>query len=192
MRALVIVALSVLSLPALARPARADSWRVSADVDLNTVAELGGSLWVTVKPPAAPHWSFGAGGFYTGVPSVFVELDSRNDDEGWDVRPRGVLGFAHYYFKGAERGFFVGAYSGYVRIRYTREGMAGNATIGHVTFEPHAGYQWFPFAHGFYVQPWLGFAILAKTDGSGSVGDETYAELPIVPLYGLNVGYELR
>jgi hypothetical protein len=164
--------------------------RVGADVDLNTVAELGGSLWVTAKPDATPRWRFGAGGFFTGVPSVFVDLDARNKGEGWTVRPRGVLAFAEWYPDRSARGFYVGAYVGWVRIQYTRDAMAGVAAVDHASFEPHVGYQWYPFASGFYVQPWLGFAILPKTGGSSTVGDQTYAERPIVPLYGLNVGYE--
>jgi hypothetical protein len=176
----------------LASTARADSWRVSADVDLNTVAELGGSLWIAVKPPATPQWRFGGGGFFTGVPRVFVDLDERNRDEGWVVLPRGALAFVEWFPRGDARGFYIGAYAGYVRFRYTRDDMLGDAAVGHVTFEPHVGYQWFPFANGAYIQPWIGFAAVLRTDGSATVGDQAYAELPVVPLYGVNLGYELR
>jgi len=169
-----------------------EHWHLALDIDLNTIAELGGAGWLMVKPPSAPHWRFGAGGFFTGVPGVFVDLDGRNAHEGWNVRPRGILGFVDWYPSSGAPGFYVGAYFGYVAIRYTRDAMAGAATIDHVSFEPHVGYQWFPSSTGFYVQPWLGVAILAKTGGDSAVGDQTYAERSLVPLYGLNVGYELR
>lgn len=74
-------------------------------------------------------------------------------------------------------------------MRYTRADIPDEAArVDHVSVEPRVGYQWFPFGRGFYVEPWIGAAIFVTSRGSSEIGDDRYEQIPIVPLYGANLG----
>ena len=168
-------------------------WRVSVDTDPSTFAFSGFSGWAMAKPAGTQHVRVGVGGFGLEFPSFLVPHLNRSSEDGWALEVRAVMGFAGYMF-GDRKGFYVGAYAGYLNSRHRRDDMPGVADQHNVTILPTAGYQWFPFSRGAlrgaYVQPWVGATIWIPAGGTSTLGTHTFKDPHVIPLAALHLGYE--
>ncbi|HEY4178696.1 MAG TPA: hypothetical protein VGM90_17740 [Kofleriaceae bacterium] len=168
-------------------------WRVSIDTDPTTFPLGGFSGWAMVKPAGMQHLRVGAGGFGLDFPSFLVPTLNGNDEDGWNLGVRAVMAFAGYQF-GERRGLYVGAYSGYLQSRHTRDDMPGTAVRDNITVLPTVGYQWFPVHHGaltgLYLQPWAGATIWFPVGGTTKLGTHEFKDPHVIPIAALHVGYE--
>jgi hypothetical protein len=171
----------------------ATPWRVSLDTDPSTFAFSGFSGWAMAKPAGTHHLRVGVGGFGLDFPSFLVPTLNRAGGDGWNLSVRAVMGFAGYQL-GDRKGFYVGAYTGYLESRHTRGDVMGTADRHNVTVLPCAGYQWFPFASGAlkgaYVQPWVGATIWIPVGGTTTLGGHTFKDPYVIPLAAAHLGYE--
>lgn len=187
--------LACIALLALATPARAETpWRVSIDTDPTTFPLGGFSGWLMAKPAGTSHLRVGVGGFGIDFPSFLVpHLDRGTGEDGWGLTVRAAMGFASYQF-GDRRGWYIGAYSGYLVSRHTREDTMGVADRDNITVLPAVGYQWFPFhdgaLKGVYVQPWAGATIWIPVGGTSTLGGKTFKDPFVIPLAAAHVGFE--
>ena len=186
----------MLLLAAIATSAHAESapWRFSLDSDPTTFAVHGYSAWLMAKPASLHHARFGVGVFGIQFPSfVTPYLDRSDDDDGWTLKARAVMGFAGYQL-GDRKGLYIGAYSGYLQSRHTRDDVMGTADRDNVTVLPTIGYQWFPFhagaLRGAYVQPWAGATIWIPVGGTSTLGGREFKDPYVIPLVAAHVGYE--
>jgi hypothetical protein len=190
MQKLAIAIVLSLSAPALADEA---PWRVSLDTDPTTFPLHGFSGWLMAKPAGLHHLRFGVGGFGLQFPSFLVPVLDRTGEHDWGFSVRGAMGFASYQF-GDRRGWYVGAYAGYLQTLHTRDDMPGTATQDNLDLLACVGYQWFPFhgsLAGVYVQPWAGVISWAKIGGSSTLGTHEFKDPYAIPIAAVHVGFEL-
>jgi hypothetical protein len=179
-----------------AAPAAANDaapWRVSLDTDPTTFLFDGFSGWAMAKPPGLHHLRVGLGGFGLAFPSFLVLRLNRSGEDGWALRVRAVMGFVGYQ-AGDRKGFYLGAYAGYLESRHTRSDVMGTADRHNVTVLPCVGYQWFPFSagvlQGAYLQPWAGATIWIPVGGTAALGAHTFKDPYVIPIAAAHVGYE--
>jgi hypothetical protein len=190
------------TLLAYATPAAADDaavhaeaapLRISIDSDPSTFVFGGFSGWAMAKLPGVHHVRVGAGGFGLDFPSLLVPHLNRTGEDGWGLSVRAVMGFAGYQ-AGDRKGFYVGAYTGYLESRHTRSDTMGTADRHNITILPCVGYQWFPFGSGAlkgaYLQPWAGATIWIPVGGTTTLGGHTFKDPYVIPIAAAHVGYE--
>jgi hypothetical protein len=186
---LIVVAVTLASSVAVAD----DKTRISVDTDPSTFLFSGYSFWAMAKPAHTDHLRVGVGGFGLDFPSFIVPTLNRSGEDGWDLSVRAVMGFAGYQF-GNRRGFYVGAYSGYLESRHRRDDTMGVADRHNITLLPTAGYQWFPFStgalKGAYLQPWIGATIWIPVGGTTKLGTHEFKDPHVIPLAAFHIGYE--
>jgi hypothetical protein len=174
-----------------AEPLRAPEpthWSAEADVlgVVSMVAGNGYSLHLNVKPAATPHLRFGLSVYQFELPTFAIS----SENAGWSFGSTSVAADVHVYLAENRRGWFAGAYLGYERPKFGRDG----ATVQTNRFEaiPHVGYQWFPVTgSGFFVTPWIGARINVVEAGTPTLGDRTYHDPRVQPFGTIHVGFEL-
>ena len=179
-----------------ASPAHADDRadhrvRVFSELDPLTFANLGYGVQVGIRHPALRGLRLAVASFSLHVPDVIAQLGG-NDGFDLRVRPSAAL-YALYYFAPPGRdGLAIGGSLRYLRPRYQHEDVPGaEVTVGEVSPEVIVGYQWHPLHNGFYLQPWFALGVVVAHDGEPTVGAHTYDELPVIPFFTVNVGWEL-
>ena len=130
--------------------------------------------------------------FSVDVPDFLAELGG-NDGFHLDVRPLSGGIYALYYFAPpGHDGLTVGASVRYLRLRFSHDDESASTDVRQISPEAIVGYQWHPFANGFYVQPWLALGVVAWRSGDATVGTHAYDEMPISVFFTANLGYEHR
>ena len=187
---LVLVAMFVSS---RARAEDLAPWRISVESDPSAFAFDGFSAWAMAKPAGTHHLRVGAGGLGIDFPSFLVPHLDRTGETGWGLGIRAVMGFAGYQF-GDRRGFYVGAYSGYLQANHTRSDTMGTASRDIITVLPTVGYQWFPFHRGAlanaYLEPWAGATVWFPVGGTSTLGGHTFKDPYLIPIGAVHLGYE--
>ena len=149
----------LLLLPLLSAPVRAqDQGRFAAEIDPATFAMNGYSAHARIALGKDSKWELGAGVYGLDFPKAMIGLDSRNRDQGWDVRLKFGAGlFLDRYLSADRRGPFAGVQvaSQQYRLRNARLGP-GESRYTNLLVMPRVGYLWKPGSAGFYVMPWLG------------------------------------
>ena len=176
-----------------AKPADISTWKISIDTDPSTFAFSGFSGWVMAKPAHTRHLRIGVGGFGLEFPSFLTPHLNGTGEDGWTLDVRAVMGFGGYMF-GDRGGLYIGAYSGYLQSRHSRDDMLGVATKDNITVLPTIGYQWFPFhdgaLKGAYLQPWAGATVWIPVGGTTTLGTQTFKDPHVIPLAAFHLGYE--
>ncbi|MCB9559189.1 MAG: hypothetical protein H6709_24305 [Kofleriaceae bacterium] len=181
---------AALAVTAATRPAAADP-AAMVETDPATFALGGFAAHLRVRP-GPRHLVVGAGAYALDLPALLVDARAANRDAGWQVRLTGAAGFVDHYLAAAPRGWFVGVEVAVQRYRYRNDDVPGmEAATVDLLVMPRAGYQWRPFAAGFYVLPWLGLGYAAEVAGDRRVGDREYAASPVVPYAAVHLGWEL-
>ena len=179
---------------ALSLPSRAhadERVRLFAELDPLTFANAGYGSQLGIRHPALRGVRIAVASFSLHVPDVVSQLGG-NDGFDLRVRPSAALYVLYYFSPPGRGGFAVGGSLRYLRLRYRHDDVAGEeANVGELSPEAILAYQWHPFKNGFYVQPWVALGVALSHDGKAVVGPHTYNELPVIPFFTVNVGWEL-
>ncbi len=172
---------------ALATGAAADPPQLHVEADPLPLIRGGYGLQVGVRPAGSP-WRIAVASFALDVPDPAVQVGG-NDGFHLRVRPSAAI-YVLRYFPGRD-GWLVGGALRYLRLRYTHDDAPGaRGDLSTVSPELIAGYHWHPTRAGFYVQPWVGLAVLAWTSADAAVDGRAYDGLPIQPFATVNLGWE--
>lgn len=166
---------------------------LSVETDPATFAFGGYALHLRGAPAASSHWVFGLGAYAMNFPNLFVDVNPKNRDEGWEVRlQRGWGFFTEYYFDPRRRGWYVGGQLAAQRFHVRNEAAPDEkGRFTNVLIMGQAGYRWYPFAsHTLYVQPWAGLGYTSPVSGDRRAGGERYDVAPIIPFLTVHLGYE--
>jgi hypothetical protein len=107
---LVILWITTVSASAQTKQSHEKRTRFSLEIDPATFVFKGYSAHLRVQPKSSNHMLYGLGIYAMDMPSFFVDINSNNANEGWNVRiDRGVGLFGEYHFTEVNKKFFVGA-----------------------------------------------------------------------------------
>ena len=167
------------------------SSRLSFEIDPITFLYKGYSFHVRYQPMFDQRLLIGGGTYALDLPQQYVNLNSLNRDEGWDVRIRSAYFIAgEFYAKKANWGWFIGEQIGFQSFKVTTEKeVTGSAHFNNILFLTYAGYSWRPYKGSFYFKPWIGLGYTAKVDGLNKVGSMKYDISPLFPFLTLHAGY---
>lgn len=163
----------------------AADWRVVVEIDpTNYILRGGWSATLFVRPGPLQHWRFGASVYASDLPSFAVE-------DRWKARIEpGFAVHAHYFPSPEAKGFFFGGLVSLNRWDYTFDAM-DSVRVDELSIMPAIGYQWFPFASGLVVKPWLGVGIPLYANREPTIGTETHDRaIPVAPFVTIHLGYQ--
>ena len=143
------------------------------------------------QPKNSKHLLLGAGTYALDFPTFLVDMNKDNKDKGWKVRIQSAYSlFGEYYFKEANKKWFVGLQAGVQNYKNTNDSISGKKSeYSNLLIMPSIGYNWSPFKFPLYVKPWLGLGYTTKISGNNSIDNKIYTISPLVPFLTLHVGY---
>jgi hypothetical protein len=163
---------------------------VSIELDPATFVFGGYSAHLRLKPANSKHMLYGVGIYAMNMPSVFVDLNEKNADMGWDVRINNAVGlFGEYHFSEVNRKFFVGTQVGVQEFRIENEGTPGKETFTNALLMGYGGYTLQPFDQPIYFKFWGGAGYTTKLSGENNLQNEEYDIAPVSIFATLHVGY---
>lgn len=167
------------------------SSRLSFEIDPITFVYRGYSFHVRYQPMFDERLLVGAGTYGMDLPQQYVNLNSSNRDEGWDVRIRSAYFITgEYYLKKANWGWFIGEQMGFQSFRVSNDREeSGSAKFNNVLLLTYLGYSWHPYKGSFYIKPWIGLGFTDKVDGINKVGSMKYDISPWFPFMTFHMGY---
>jgi hypothetical protein len=159
----------------------------SLETDPSTFLFKGYAFHIRIKPKNYEHLITGAGVYALDMPDFLVNLSADNKDKGWSVRINSAVSlFGEYYFKEANKKWFVGLQAGVQNYKNTNDNIANNEyKYRNLLIMPSIGYNWHPFKNGLYVKPWVGLGYTTKISGDNS----TYKISPVTSFVTVHVGY---
>jgi hypothetical protein len=164
----------------------------SVEIDPTTFAFKGFGFHVRMKPKNSDHLLLGVGVYAMDFPSLLVDLNDKNKNQGWNVRlNQGYGAFAEYHFKEVNRKWFVG-----VELAIQEYKIENDTKIGIEKYQTflglgYVGYTIKPFkTNGFYLKPWAGVGYTSKIAGNNSIGNLEYDIAPILFFGALHLGYQ--
>src|SRR5205823_141511 len=111
--------------------------------------------------------------------------------KGWHVYDRSVAARADWHFGARRGGAFAGIYGVYQSRSLSKSGETARAHVQQLIVAPAAGYDWFPSSRlGLFVSPNFIVAVKVAETGKAEIGASTFREGSILPLPGVNVGWE--
>lgn len=164
---------------------------ISIETDPSTFAFKGYAFHFRIKPKNSKHLSIGAGTYALDFPSFLIDMNKENKDQGWKIRIQSAYSiFSEYYFKEANKKWFVGLQAGVQNYKNTNDSISGKKSeYSNFLIMPSIGYNWTPFKFPLYIKPWLGIGYTTKISGSNVIDNKTYNISPLVPFLTFHVGY---
>ncbi len=140
-----------------------------------------------------PGWVLTLGTYGLEIPGFLTDINSKNNDEGWNVEIRNAYAFfADYHFSGRPEGLFVGSQLAYQRFGITRDPSDDKREFGVLLAMARVGTLWKPFDSGFYILPWAGIGANIQVDNNNlTLAGEEYNVAPIAGFVTLHVGWQL-
>ena len=177
-----------LSLPATSEPSPG---KLSLEVDPATYLLGGYSIHMRLYPDTLPMWRLGAGVYSMDMPDAFIDMNSDNRDENWDVEiNRGVGLFAERYFDKSRTGWFVGVQTGTQKYELENALLTtGRTDYTSALLMPYGGYLQ-ELTPNIYIQYWAGIGYNKKIDGSTTLAGEGYDIAPFIGFATLHLGYK--
>jgi len=167
--------------------------RYSIEIDPATFAFSGYGVHLRVQPKNSEHLIVGLGAYAMDFPSVLVDLNSKNKDQGWDVRLNQGYGlFGEYYFSEANKKWFAGAQLAFQEYKIEKDFFDGDAKYSNVLLMGLGGYTLQPFDFPLYFKFWGGLGYTGKISGENFIGDAEYDISPILMFGALHIGYTLN
>lgn len=166
--------------------------KFSLETDPSTFLLSGYSLHARIQPANCERWLIGAGTYGLRLPSMLVNINPDNRDEGWNTKIRNAVAmYGEYYFRGANQKWFIGEQAGVQNYHLANDYEGGNASrFSTMLLMTYAGYSWHPFHSSLYVKPWAGLGYTRKISGSTVVGSQVYDVAPLFPFVTFHIGYE--
>lgn len=163
----------------------------SIETDPSTFAFKGYAIHLRIKPKPSSHWVIGAGTYALNMPAMMVNLNNQNKNKGWNVRINSAYSlFGEYYFKEANKKWFIGMQAGIQNFKNTNNNVANKmAKYSNLLLMPSIGYNWQPFKFPVYIKPWFGLGYTKKISGNHATENLAYHISPLVPFATLHVGY---
>ncbi len=169
-------------------PKPADEWKVSLETDPLPFAMNGYAAAVGVKPGGVPRLKLTAEGLSAQFPSF---ISDASGNKGWSARVTGGMLVGQVYWSEDKRGAYAGLVGSVFDWSLSAPNAAGTTHATYLELTPHVGYQWFPTKTGVFLSPWAGVAVPIKLGGTTTVGDQTFAQTPVIPFGAINLGYEI-
>ena len=184
-RAAVVVVVSVACAQGAAQT------RVSVASDVTPWTLSGYSVVATVEPVA--HWRFSAEVWGFEFPSLLVELNDANQDEGWRRRVDvAVAIYADYALNPDGGGFHFGVAVDAIRSTVRRSGVPGDGSFWSLEVLPRVGYRWFVWDDlGLFLNPWVGAGPLVAVESLPVVGGERFEESGVQAVGTVHLGWRL-
>lgn len=170
--------------------AQSDShWAV--EIDPATYVLDGYSLHARLYPEQLPKWRLGAGIYSLEFPGAFVDMNSDNRDEGWDVDlKQGVGLFMERYLNQERNGWFAGLQLGYQKYNLENPDLAPSGThYEALVVMPYAGYL-YELTPQWYIQGWAGVGYNEKLSGRTVIATEEYDLSSVITFATLHIGYK--
>ncbi|MGH1539569.1 MAG: hypothetical protein ACRBHB_04045 [Arenicella sp.] len=182
--------LSVILAGLLTQTAAIAKPRYEIEVDPSTFALDGYSLHVRMFPDSTSKWRLGVGVYSLEFPDAFVDINSENKNQGWNVDLDLGLGlFAEYYFSDNKHGLYAGAQLAYQKFNISNsQSGSEQQSFANALLMPYVGYR-LPLSTHYYVQGWLGVGYSEKVSGETQLGTRHYDLDPLVGFGALHVGY---
>ncbi len=163
----------------------------SIETDPSTFAFGGYAFHFRIKPKNCNHLLIGAGTYGMNMPDFLINMNADNKDKGWNVRINSAYSlFGEYYFKEANKLWFVGLQAGVQNYKNTIDNIPGKESkYSNLLVMPSVGYNWQPFSFPFYVKPWFGLGYTSKISGNNAIDQLTYTISPLTPFITVHIGY---
>jgi len=163
----------------------------SIETDPSTFLFKGYAFHIRIKPKNSTHLVIGAGTYALDLPSIMVDMNADNKSKGWNVRINSAYSlFGEYYFKEANKKWFVGLQAGIQNYKNGNDNIPNNESkYSNLLVMPSIGYNLQPFKFPLYFKPWFGLGYTSKISGSNSIDNLNYNISPVVPFVTLHIGY---
>jgi len=170
-------------------PAGADGWRVSGELDLDTLAQSGIAGSIGVTPARLPRWRFAVAMRSHDIPDFQTSVASTNDGLYASI-PIALEASAQ---RKLANNVVLGALAGVVHFHFARSGTFGIDEEFAWGITPFVAYEWSPVDH-VYVKPWLGAMAPLFRQRHGELpmaeADRTYSKWPTLIRGGVALGVE--
>jgi len=164
--------------------------RFSLEIDPATFVFGGYSAHIRIQPANCDHLLFGLGAYAMDMPSLLVDLNSNNKNEGWDVRINQGYGlFVEHHFSEVNKKWFVGAQASFQEYKIEKDGIQGSEKFSNILAMGYAGYTFKPFDFNFYIKPWAGIGYTSKISGENTLAGNEYDISPITMFVTVHLGY---
>jgi len=163
---------------------------LAVEVDPATFAFNGYGVHLRYQPKKMDHLLVGLGLYAMDMPDVLVDLNPKNQSQGWELRLNQGLGiFAEHHFTEVHRKWFAGGQIGLQEYQIALEEQQGKESFTNLLVMGYAGYTWKPFGINFYVKPWAGMGYTRKIAGDNRLANKTYDISPVTMFATLHLGY---
>jgi hypothetical protein len=136
------------------------------------------------------HWLVGAGVYGMNLPDFLVNLNSKNQSKGWEVRIDWAVGFfGEYHFEEVNNKWFVGTQLGVQQNSLQSDLEVGSSAYSNGLLMGFGGYTWQPFSIPFYLKAWAGIGYAPFLNGQTELGAMTYSVSPVTGFGTLHLGY---
>ncbi len=168
-----------------------DKTTFSIETDPSTFVFKGYAVHIRIKPAASHHYVLGVGSYALDLPSLMVDINTKNKGKGWDVRINDAYSlFGEYYFEEANHNWFIGLQIGIQNYKNSNSNIQNQETkYSNLLLMPSIGYNWQPFEFPLYFKPWLGIGYTTKISGSNTIANLEYNISPLIPFVTLHIGY---
>jgi hypothetical protein len=164
--------------------------KFSIEIDPATFAFGGYSAHLRIQPKSSDHLLLGMGIYAMDLPSVFVDINSKNAGRGWKTRiNRGIGAFGEYFFGEVNKKFFVGSQVSTQEFLIEKQGVEGSQKFNNALLMGYGGYSIQPFSFPLYFKAWGGLGYTTKLTGENVLEGETYHIAPLSVFATLHIGY---
>lgn len=180
----------VISISVSAQEKETDKTKFSIEIDPSTFAFQGYGIHLRVQPKNSEHFLVGVGTYAMNFPSVLVDLNDKNKEDGWDVRLNQGYGlFGEYHFSEVNKKWYVGAQLALQEYKIQKDFFDGESKYSTMLLMALGGYTWQPFEVPVYFKFWGGAGYTGKISGENFIGNAEYDVAPILFFGALHIGY---
>jgi len=160
------------------------------ELDPATFGFSGYGIHFRVKPKNTEHLLIGIGAYAMDMPDVFVDINKKNKNKGWDVRLNQGYGlFGEHHFTEVNKKWFAGGQIGLQEYKLENKTIQGSEKFSNLLFMTYGGYTWQPFDFNFYIKPWAGIGYNTKISGNNILENSEYDISPFLMFVTLHIGY---
>jgi len=164
--------------------------KFSIEIDPATFVFNGYAAHLRIQPKTFDHLLFGVGIYAMDIPSLLVDFNKNNKDEGWNVRLNKGFGlFGEHHFSEVNKKWFVGAQASIQEYKIENDNLVGDNKFTNVLAMGYVGYTFQPFKFNLHIKPWAGIGYTSKISGDNIIAGQEYDISPITMFATLHIGY---